>query len=163
MNSATILKFRDIAQLNKEAYTIMAYFNVKMIYTNRIIFTIRDEDEPSQDDGWTGFIQTLKLYIRTNVTSQVKIVSKKVSKMESRLTKRFDRQFNKLSKLVTGKIIKTDDDEVDENQEPEPQFINEPFREGSVGVILTREKQTWDSSKEIIEEQGGRMYKNSEL
>ena len=120
MNSATILKFRDIAQLNKEAYTIMAYFNVKMIYTNRIIFTIRDEDEPSQDDGWTGFIQTLKLYIRTNVTSQVKIVSKKVSKMESRLTKRFDRQFNKLSKLVTGKIIKTDDDEVDENQEPEP-------------------------------------------
>ena len=140
MNSATILKFKDIAQLNKEAYSIMAYFNIKMIYTNRIIFTIRDEDEPNQDDSWTGFIQTLKLYIRTNVSHKVKIVSnkvtkmeaiisKKVSKMEERLSKKFDKQFNKLSKLIAekafeadkfgaGKVIEADDEEEEENQVP---------------------------------------------
>ena len=106
MNSATVLKFKDIALLNREAYMIMKCFNIKMIHTNRLIITIPDEEiEQTQDDNWTGFIQTMKVYIRKNVTSQVrnvsnkiskieirlKNVSSKVSKMEERLTKRFDR------------------------------------------------------------------------
>ena len=43
MNSSTILKFKDIALLNREAYMIMKYFNIKMIHTNRIIITIPDD------------------------------------------------------------------------------------------------------------------------
>jgi len=45
MNSATILKFKDIAQLNREAYLVMQYLpNTRMVYTNKLILTIADEE-----------------------------------------------------------------------------------------------------------------------
>ena len=65
--------------------------NTHMVYTNRIILTIPDEEhEQNGDEGWTGFVQTLKTYIKGNVTSQIKSVSSKVTRLEDKLIKRFD-------------------------------------------------------------------------
>ena len=62
-----------------------------MVYTNRIILTIPDEEhEQIGDEGWTGFVQTLKTYIKGNVTSQIKAVSSNVSHLEDKISKKFD-------------------------------------------------------------------------
>ena len=57
------------------------------------------------------------------------------------------------------------DDEVEAESEVEEEspITNDPFPEGSIGVIMTRQGQTWESSQAIIEEQNGRMFTVSEL
>jgi len=115
MNSATILKFKDIAQLNREAYLVMQYLpNTRMVYTNKLILTIADEEDRQNDDeGWTGFVQTLKVFIKGNVTSNIKLVSGKVTKLENRLTRRMDKRFDRLEKLIDSKGISKIEQESD--------------------------------------------------
>ena len=92
MNSSTILKFKDIAQLNREAYMILQFLGVKMIYTNQIIMTIPDEENvENKEEGWTGFVQALKQYIKIHVTTKVKAVSANIAGVEQRLTRKFEK------------------------------------------------------------------------
>ena len=46
------------------------------------------------------------------------------------------------------------DDEVEAESEVEEEspITNDPFPEGTIGVIMTRQGQTWESSQAIIEE-----------
>ena len=71
---------------------ILQFLGVKMIYTNQIIMTIPDEENvENNEEGWTGFVQALKHYIKIHVTTKVKAVSENIADFEKRLTRKFEK------------------------------------------------------------------------
>jgi len=51
--------------------------------------------------------------------------------------------------LIGGEGITVGIDEDEEGEEKSP-ITTEPFPEGTIGVIMTRQGQTWESSQAII-------------
>ena len=113
-----------------------------MVYTNRIILTIPDEEhEQNGDEGWTGFMQTLKKYIKVNVTSQIRGNSSNIIRLEDKFTKRFDRLEKLISKNASTKVSDHEKDENDD--ENEDKLTNEQFPEDTLAIIISRKNQTW--------------------
>ena len=115
---------------------------------------------------------------------------KKISGVENRLNRKFDREFKKLHKLLAhgavGRVEKVERDQDDESDAKSAQKADEdnsadeygddndnddevregndePFPEGSIGVIMSTKPQSWQSSLDAIEAQGGKMYTTTEL
>lgn len=66
-NSAMMLEYQDKCQLNSEAHMIMELFKYNITYKVMIITepeNVKDKQETEDFDEWTGFVQTLKMFIK---------------------------------------------------------------------------------------------------
>ena len=70
MNSKEIKKYKHRAELNLEAFKILAeikYFSKSgraLIKNNILQLTLNLNDEQSETEEWVGFVQTIKIFIK---------------------------------------------------------------------------------------------------
>ena len=71
MNNKTILKYQDIAALNKEAYMFMNNIRCRwssedsLINNNRILLSLKaDENLDEESSEWNGIVSTMKTFTK---------------------------------------------------------------------------------------------------
>jgi len=71
MNSKVIKRYQDIAALNRETFQFMHQMGwdskIQLIIQNKIILTLKVADEQQEGSEWTGFVQTMKIFIKKHL------------------------------------------------------------------------------------------------
>ena len=66
MNSKSIMKYQDMAALNKEAYQFMNHWGFKhpLIKKNRLLVSLEVANDEGETSEWSGFVQTMKIFVK---------------------------------------------------------------------------------------------------
>ena len=77
MNSKSIMKYQDMASLNKEAYQFMNHWGFKhpLIKKNRLLVTLEVLSDEGETSEWSGFVQTMKMFVKKQLQeNQYKLI-----------------------------------------------------------------------------------------
>ena len=91
MNSKQIKKYKDIAHLNKEANLCLATLGLPsgdpLVGKNKIILTLHayNEDGLQETEEWTGFVQTIKVFIKRHLASTNDNIDNSVKQIKSEM------------------------------------------------------------------------------
>jgi len=96
MNSAIPFKYKQRAGLIKEAFVVYEFLGMTHNYTT---FSLQaDAFNPEGGDDWSGFVQTLKVFIKgenSKVNTQLTSVNTKVDDLKKDL--------NEIKELIKGR------------------------------------------------------------
>ena len=104
MNSKDIKKYKQIAELNLEAFRILTYigyFNKEgrsLINNNKLLLTLKhDEEGASETEEWIGFVQTIKIFIKKQLhhtqdsfTALSRSLKGDIKSMDAKIEERMD-------------------------------------------------------------------------
>lgn len=73
MNSKSIMKYQDMAALNKEAYNFMNFFGFKypLMKKNRLLLTLEASNDEGETGEWGGFVQTMKIFVKKSLNDNL--------------------------------------------------------------------------------------------
>lgn len=73
MNSKSIMKYQDMAALNKEAYNFMSFWGIKnpLMKKNRLLLTLEIASDEGETSEWGGFVQTMKIFVKKQLADHM--------------------------------------------------------------------------------------------